>query len=105
MDIQLAFEELIGDDGGGGQGHVGGGNSFPEVTSFPVELPHLFWPPSPPEARLFLSLVHAIQGKLVEEGSISVVAADAHELPFPVLIGLLEDGEYGPPSDPIEANP
>ena len=33
------------------------------------------------------------------------VAIDTHELPFPVFVGLLEDGEDGPPSNPIEADP
>jgi len=32
MNIKLAFVELIGDDGGGGQSHVGGGNSFLEIA-------------------------------------------------------------------------
>ena len=32
MKVQLTFMEFIGDDGGGGQGYVGGGNSFPEVA-------------------------------------------------------------------------
>jgi len=32
MKVQLTFVEFIGDDGGGGQGYVGGGNSFPEVA-------------------------------------------------------------------------
>ena len=77
--------ELIGGDGGGGQSHVGGGNSFPEVAQVLVELPHLLWPPSPPEASLFLPLVRPIQGKSVEESGVLVVAADAHELPFQSL--------------------
>ena len=32
MKVQLTFVEFVGDDGGGGQGYVGGGNSFPEVA-------------------------------------------------------------------------
>ena len=72
-----------------------------------VELPHLLWTPSPPEVvlRLLLSLVHPIQGKPVEESGVLVIAADAHELCFPVFVGLLEDGEDGPPSNPVEADP
>ena len=34
-----------------------------------------------------------------------VIAADAHELPFPVFVGLLEDGEDEPLSNPVEADP
>ena len=105
MDVQLTFVEFIGDDGGGGQSYVGRGNSFLEVAQVFVELPHLFWTPSPPEAGLLLSLVHPVQGKSVKEGGVLVIAADAHELPFPVFVGLLEDGEDGPPNNPIEANP
>ena len=67
--------------------------------------PHLLQPPSPPEAGLLLSLVHPVQGETVEEGGVLSVAAHAYELPFPVLIGLLEDGEDGPPSNPIKAYP
>jgi len=32
MKVQLTFVEFIGDDRGGSQGYVGGGNSFPEVA-------------------------------------------------------------------------
>ena len=32
MKVQLTFVEFVGDDGGGSQGYVGGGNSFPEVA-------------------------------------------------------------------------
>jgi len=32
MKVQLTFVEFIGDDGGGGQSYVGGGDSFPEVA-------------------------------------------------------------------------
>ena len=105
MNVQLAFVKFIGDDGGGGQRYVRGGNSFPEIAQVFVELPHLFRPSSPPEASLFLSLVHPIQGKSVEKSGVLVITADAHKLPLPVFIGLLKDGEDGPPSNPIEADP
>ena len=101
----MAFEKLVGDDGGSRQNHTGGGDSFPETAQVLVELPHFFWPPGLPEARLLFSLVHPIQGEPVEEGRVLVAATNTHEFPLPVLIGLLEDGENGPPSDPIEANP
>ena len=105
MNIQLAFEKLVADDGGSRQSDVGRGNSFPKVAQVLVELPYLFWLPDFPEARLLLSLVHPVQGKPVEEGGVSVIAANANEFPLPVLIRLLEDGEDRPPSDPVEANP
>jgi len=105
VNIQLAFKKLVGDDGGSRQSHVGKGNSFLEVAQVLVELPHFFWLPGLPEARLFLSLVHPIQGEPVEEGEVLIVAANAHEFPLPVLIRLLEDGKDRPPSDPVEANP
>jgi len=107
MKVQLTFVEFVGDDRGCGQGYVGGGNSFPEVAWVFVELPHLFWTSSPPEVvlRLLLSLVHPIQGKFVEEGGVLVISANAHELALPVLVRLLEDGEDGPPSNPVEADP
>ena len=53
----------------------------------------------------FSFLVHPIQGESVKEGGILIVAANANELAFPILVGLLEDGEDGPPRNPIEANP
>ena len=99
MNIQLAFEKLVGDD------HVGRGNSFPEVAQVLVELPHFFGLPGLPKARLFLSLVHPVQGKPVEEGGVSVVAANANEFSFPVLVRLLKDRKDRPPGDPVEANP
>jgi len=105
VNIQLAFVKLVGDDGGSRQSHVGRGNSFPEVAQVLVELPHLFWLPVLPEARLFLSLVHLVQGKTVEEGGVSVVAANTNEFSLPILIRLLEDGKDRPPGDPVEANP
>ena len=105
MNIQLAFEKLVGDDGGSRQDHIGRGDSFPEAAQVLVEHPHFFWLPGLPEARLFLSLVHPVQGKPVEEGGVSVVAANANEFPLPVLVRLLEDGKNRPPSDPVEANP
>ena len=105
MNIQLAFEKLVGDDGGSRQSHVGRGNSFPEVAHVLVELPHFFWLPGLPEARLFLSLVHPVQGKPVEEGGVLVVAANANEFSLPVLIRLLKDGKDRPPGDPVQANP
>jgi len=105
VNVQLAFEKLVGDDGGSGQNHVGGGNSFLETGQVLVELSHFFWPPGLPEARLLLSLVHPKQGEPVEKGRVLVAAAYTHEFPLPILIRLLEDGENGPPSDPIEANP
>ena len=105
MDMQLAFEKLVGDDGGSRQNHVGGGDSFPKTAQVLVELPHFFWLPGLPEARLFLSLVHPVQGKSVKEGGVSVVAANANEFPLPVLVRLLKDGKNRPPDDPVEANP
>ena len=105
MKVQLAFIELEGDDGGSRQGHVGRSDFLPETAQVLVELPYLFWLPDFPEARLLLSLVHPVQGKPVEEGGVSVIAANANEFPLPVLIRLLEDGEDRPPSDPVEANP
>ena len=105
MNIQLAFVKLVGDDGGSGQSHVGRGNSFPKVAQVLVELPHFFWLPGLPEDRLFLSLVHPVQGKPVEEGGVSVIAANANEFSLPVLIRLLEDGKDRPPGNPVEANP
>ena len=105
MNIQLAFEKLVGDDGGSRQSHVGRGNSFPEVAQVLVELPHILWLPGLPEARLFLSLVHPVQGKPVEEGGVSVVAANANEFSLPVLVRLLEYGNDRPPGEPVKANP
>ena len=85
MNVQLTFVKFIGDDGGGGQRYVRGGNSFPKVAQVFVDLPHLFRPSSLPEASLFLSLVHPIQGKSVEESGVLVVTADVHELPLQSL--------------------
>ena len=34
-----------------------------------------------------------------------VVAANTYKFAFPILVGLLEDGEDGPPSNPVEADP
>ena len=76
-----------------------------EAAQVLVELPHLFWLPTLPEAQLLLPFVHPIQGEPVEKGRVLIVAAYTHELPLPILIGLLEDRKNGPPGDPIEADP
>ena len=103
MKVQLAFIELEGNDGDSRQGHAGRGDFLPEAAQVLVELPHIFCLPTLPEAQLLLPFVHPIQGEPVEKGRVLIVATYTHELPLPILIGLLEDRKNGPPGDPIEA--
>ena len=107
IEVQLGFVEFEGNYGGGGQGDVGRSNSFPEIAQVFIKIPHLLWTSRPPKVlfRFSFFLVHPIQGESVKEGRILIVAANANELAFPILVGLLEDGKDGPPRNPIEANP
>ena len=105
MKVQLAFIELEGNDGGSRQGQAGRGDFVPEAAQVFVEPPHLFWLPTLPEAQLLFPFVLPIQGEPVKKGRVLIVAAYTHELPLPILIGLLEDRMNGPPADPIEVDP
>jgi len=107
MEVQLIFMEFKGNYRGGGQSDVGRSDSFLEIAQVFIEVPHLLWTPCPSKVvfRFFLSLIHPIQGKSVEEGGVLIVMANTNEFAFPVFVGLLEDGKDGPPSNPTEANP
>ena len=61
----------------------------------------------PPEASLglFIPLVYPIQGEAVEQRGILVVWAHLDKLAFPILVGLMEDREDRPSSNPVQTHP
>ena len=93
MSLELVLEVLMSDDCRGGESSVGRCDSVPKVAEIPIKSAHGLRTSGPPEAVLGVPLVHPIQGETVEEGGILLVSPHLHELPFPVLVRLLEDGE------------
>ena len=101
----MVLEEFEADERGGEEGDVGICHALPEEAEVSVQGTHAIRTSWPPEATLglFVSLVYPIQGETVEQGSVLVVGAHLDELALLVFIGLLEDGEDRPPSNPIQA--
>ena len=95
------------EDRGSSQNGVGRGHFFPEAAQVLLKLPHFFWTPSLPKGvlGLLLPLVNLVQGESIKKGRVLIIAAHADKLALPVLVGLLEDREDGPPSNPIKAHP
>jgi len=103
----LVFEELEGDERSGEESDVGVCHALPEEAQIFVQSTHVVRASWPPKASLgvFVSLVHPVQGKAVEQRSILVVLAHLDKFAFPILIRLLEDRKDRPPSNPIQTHP
>ena len=103
----MVLEELEADKRGGEEGDVGVRHTLPKEAKVFVQGTHAVRTSGSPEAAfgLFVPLVYPVQGETVEQGSVLVIGAYLDKLAFPVFIGLLEDGEDGPPSNPIQAYP
>ena len=99
----MVLEELEADECGSEEGDVGVCHTLPEEAEIPVQGTHAIRAPWPPEAAfgLFVPLVYPVQGETVEQGSVLVVGAHLDKLALPVFVGLLEDREDRPPSNPV----
>ena len=62
MYFELAFEELVGNDRGSGEGNVGGSYAFPEEAKVLVQFPHVVRAPWSSEVVLsiLIPLMHPI---------------------------------------------
>ena len=105
--LELIFEELEGDERSGEESDVGVCHALPEEAQIFVQGSHVVGAPWPPEASLgfFISLVYPIQGKVVEQRGVLVVWVHLDKFAFPILVGLLEDREDRPPSNPVQTHP
>ena len=103
----MVFEELEGNERGGEEGDVSVCHALPEEAQIFVQSSHAVRASWPPKASLgvFVSLVYPVQGKAVEQRGVLVVLAHLDKFAFPILIGLLEDREDRPPSNPVQTHP
>ena len=101
----MILEELEADECGGEKGDVGICHTIPEEAEVFVQSAHAIRTSWPPEAAfgLFIPLVYPIQGETVEQRSVLVVGAHLDKLALPIFVGLLEDREDRPPSNPVQA--
>ena len=103
----MVLEEFEADERGGEEGDVSICHALPEEAEVSVQGTHAIRTSWPPEATLglFVPLVYPIQGETVEQRSVLVIVAHLDEFAFPVFVGLLEDREDRPPSNPVQAYP
>ena len=103
----MVLEELEADERGGEEGDVGICHALPKEAEVSVQGTHAIRTSWPPEAALglFVPLVYPVQGETVEQRRVFVIGTHLDEFALLVFIGLLEDGEDRPPSNPIQAYP
>jgi len=103
----LIFEELEGNERSGEEGDVSICHALPKEAQIFVQNAHAVRASWPPEAsfRVFVSLVYPVQEKAVEQRSVLVVLTYLDEFPLSILVGLLEDREDRPPSNPVQTHP
>ena len=97
----MVLEEFEADERGGEEGDVGICHALPEKAEVSVQGTHAIRTSWPPEA----TLVYPIQGETIEQRGVLLVGAHLDEFTFPVFVGLLEDREDRPPSNPVQAYP